>query len=340
MGASVKGSLSLVVFYSWGYDYYSSVRVLLFMLSPALCSYCGVSVVLVSINRAARSFGGLCEGKRPVGPLYGPSNGATYRPLLVNSRINVDKASVVSNSIRRTLSCKTGAFVLCANTPRGAQHGPISRLYVPRTRRQVHRGGVAQFIIRTPCVVGLTGAMGPRIFSLTISFLTGRVRQARTVNDSILVLRPNSRINTKASTKVRRVVRNLGRILSRPSPIHVTLRAVTNGNSRVNGHFRRLTTVCSNIHFPSQLHIYFSAYRIRSTKCSLATGPSLILSRFSGALNGSRVTIFRVGSDGGRGKTTGSQRTGLNINRVKFTPLCRVIRRPSFLAVPGVLRAP
>lgn len=171
-------------------------------------------------------------------------------------------------------------------------------------------------------------------------FLTGRVSHAVTYEDRALVLRPNTRMNTNIRVKATRVVGKLGRILATRASYYVTLRAVTKGKSRVKQGFRRLTQVCSKIIRGSGLEIYFSAYRADSDKCSVVRRFSSIVRSFSHLLKGSRVTIFRVGSDGGVPKTTGSQRRGVNFKRVNFSTVSAVIRRPSFRSMPGVLRAP
>lgn len=172
-------------------------------------------------------------------------------------------------------------------------------------------------------------------------FLRGRVQHATTVQDRVLILRPKSTLSTNTRTKVTRAIHKLGVILSRGrSRMFVTLRAVTKGNDRVKEAFRRVGTVCSKIGGGRQLEIYFSAYRMGSTKCSLIRSCSNIFGRFSRIVKLSRVTIFRVGSDLGPLKTRGSHRTGVKRKAVKFRALRHLIRSPHFVRVPGVLRAP
>lgn len=258
----------------------------------------------------------------------------------MNSRISVNNGGVLLNSTRRTTSCNSSMFVVCANTPRGAQEGDISRVGVPRKVSCVTGRNLIRLIIRTPCVVGLTGAAGPSRFRFTVKFLHRRVIQTRTLNTGRVALRPNSRINTNSRVNVGRVVGNLGRILRPDRATRVTLRAVTKGNARVNQAFRRLTTVVSKMIRGSGLSIALSAYRAGSTNCGIGRSFSNILRRFSHVVNLRHLGVVRIGSSGGREKTRGSERTGVKFNAVNFRALGGVIRRPRLRSLPGVLRAP
>lgn len=257
--------------------------------------------------------------------------------LGVNSRLSVSGNFCTVNE--STLSVKTGAFRFFAHGPHNKSTEGVSARSIGTLVGLVRRGGFSGVLTRTPCAVGLYST-GPRAHRFTLGALASSLGQVRCLPGGLCGFRPNDRAKRNIGTTIRRVNATLGATVFSSVAAAMLLRAVTNGNARINEAFRRLHVVVSHIRQGSGVNTYLSAYRIFSTNCSVIGGLSKILRRFSHMVKLRELGTVRLGSDVGPVNGRGSERRGVNRNCVKVSTFKGVVGGRGLQGLPFFLRAP
>lgn len=233
----------------------------------------------------------------------------------------------------------TGAFRFFAHGPHKNGTGRLSLGSTTLFGRGDGTRNIGIVLTRTPCALGYYST-GPRIERFTVRAFTSSLGEVRTAPKVLCGFRPNSRIKRNRRSNIHFVTRALGAILHNSVAAAILLRAVTNGNARVNGDFRRLRDVVRHIRLSSGVNIYLSAYRIFSTNCSVIGSLSNILRRFSGVVKVGHLHTLRLGSDGGPFTSRGSHRRGVNLNDVNRGTFRGVMGGGCLHSLPVFLRAP
>lgn len=238
-----------------------------------------------------------------------------------------------------TLSVNTSAFRFFAHGPHKNGTGTIGPRSTTTLGTLVRRRGFTPVLTRTPCAVG-PYTTGRGLLRFTRVIVRKSLRVLRCIPKGVCGFRPNDRIGRNTRINVRGVTTLLGDILRGSLRAAILLRAVTNGNARINHDFRRLTTVLDGIRLGRGVNIYLSAYRVFSNNCSVIGSLSNMLTRFSGVVNLRQLGTIRLGSDLGVYNDRGSERTYVNTNGVNLRTLATIVGRPTLHALPFCLRAP